>query len=140
MAGAIVNGVPVAGKKFEVGNKSAEKWTEDKAIELGEELLEWISEETSDPTERMFMNGFFLIKKKIATSTVTLLANKFSSFRHLYEEAKKISEYKLAMHGTGDRLNAQMTKFVLQNNHNWTDKKDIQQTIKELPKIKFTSE
>lgn len=132
---------PHGGVKFEVGNKVAEKWTKEVALDLVNELIDWISTDNFEkPTDNMFVNEFILMKKRMNPDTFNYLAKKFSSFSELYGMAKKIQEIKLSKYGTADRLNAPITKFVLQNNHNWTDKKDVQQTIKELPKIKFTSE
>lgn len=132
---------PEDGVQFGFGNKAAEKWTEEKALELGEDLIKWISEEDlNDPARRVFINGFLVLERGLNVTTVNYLAKKFSSFSNLYERAKQISEYKLAMYGLAEKTSSQITKFALANNHGWTEKKDITQTIKELPKIKFTSE
>ena len=112
---------PEDGKQFQLGNKAAEIWTETRALELGEELLFWLREED----ENMFLNDFIVIIKDHNVNLANYLSNKFSSFNDLLAKAKIIQETKLVKFGVLDRLNSQMTKFVLINNHNWKDKQQL---------------
>src|SRR5690606_28029880 len=107
-----------------------EKWTEEKALELGNELLDWMNEVDEDGKDKgnMFVDEFFVIKKRMYETLPNYLAGKFTSFSRLYNTAMKIQEVKLKKYGVGDRLNAAMTKFVLINNHGWTDSQKIDHT------------
>ncbi len=111
------------------GNTNAEKWTEKRALELGNELLEWICPNEVDGTDEheghIYFEKFIVIIKRLHPGTISYLSNKFDSFSKLIGHAKKIQELKLVEYGVGDRLNATMTKFALVNNHDWSDKRDL---------------
>jgi|SRR5690606_30359712 len=121
---------PEDGKQFSSEYQPEEKWTEEKALELGNELLDWMNEvdEKGRDKGNMFVDEFFVIKKRMYGTLPNYLASKFTSFSRLYNTAMKIQEVKLKKYGVGDRLNAAMTKFVLINNHGWTDSQKIDHT------------
>lgn len=112
--------------KFKKGNKSAEKWTEEIALELGEEMIEWLNEVNDQGEDKgnMFFREFLVIKKGLYTTVINHLMNKFPSFSNLMDTAKEIQEIKLVKYGVADRLNATMTKFVLTNNHGYSEKSE----------------
>lgn len=118
---------PEDGKQFSKDYQPEEKWTEKRALELGNELLDWMNEVDEDGEDKgnMFVDEFFVVKKRMYETLPNYLASKFSSFSRLYATAKKTQEVKLVKYGVGDRLNATMTKFVLINNHGWVDRKDV---------------
>lgn len=122
---------PEDGKQFSSEYQPDEKWTEEKALELGNELLDWMNEVDEDGEDKgnIFVDEFFVIKKRLYYSLPNYLAKKFTSFSKLYENAKKTQEVKLVKYGVGDRLNASMTKFTLMNNHGWTDKSESKQRV-----------
>lgn len=113
----------VDGVQFSSTYKPQEKWTEEEALKLGEELIEWMGVEAV--TENMFFEEFLIMKKHMQPKTLAYLAKKFTSFLTLLSVAKKIQELKLKKYGTADKLNASITKFVLINNHDYRDKKEI---------------
>lgn len=122
MPGGNKNIRPEDGKQFSSEYQPEEKWTEKRALKVGKELLEWLKKEE----ENIFFDEFLYIENNYYTELIAYLSNKFTSFLRLIEKAKKIQETKLMKFGVLDKLNAQMTKFTLINNHNWKNKKEIE--------------
>ena len=109
--------------KFSKEYQPKEKWTEEKAIKLGKELLVWLKETDEDNEDKgnMFFEEFLIIEKNLYPDLIRYLSEKFISFYELIVKAKKIQEIKLVKYGVGDRLNASMTKFVLINHFKYTN-------------------
>jgi len=124
MPGGKGNIKPEDGKQFSSEYQPEEKWTEETAINLGNELIAWQKEEAS----HIFWDEFLVMEKGYYEELIAYLCTKFSSFLKLIETAKKIQEIKLKKYGTADKLNASMTKFVLINNHDWRDQSHIDHT------------
>ena len=114
------------GKKFSSEYQPSEKWTEKKALDLGQELLSWMKEKDDDGEDKgnIFFEDFLMIENNYCEELIAYLCGKFPSFLKLIGQARKIQEIKLIKFGVGDRLNATMTKFVLTNNHDYTEKVD----------------
>ena len=115
--------------KFKKGDKAAEKWTEEKALYLADELIAWMKKEDVN----IFYEDFLFIDKDLYKELTSYLSNKFpKSFGLKIKRAIKIQEIKLKKLGVLDQLNATMTRFTLINNHGWKDKIDstVEQTIK----------
>jgi len=114
------------GKKFSSEYQPSEKWTEKKALDLGQELLSWMKEKDDDGEDKgnIFFEDFLMIENNYYEELIAYLCGKFPSFLKLIGQARKIQEIKLIKFGVGDRLNATMTKFVLTNNHDYTEKVD----------------
>lgn len=115
MAGGYKKIKPEDGKQFSSDYQPEEKWTEEKATELGEELIKWLTDK--DNEGNIFFEEFIVIQKDLYPSLIAYLSKKYSSFSKLIEKAKKIQEIKLYKYGVADRLNAAMAKFVLINEH-----------------------
>ena len=114
---------------FKAGNSAAEKWTEEKALQLADELIVWLKKEDVN----IFYEDFLFIEKDLYKELISYLSNKFpKSFGLKIKRAKKIQEIKLKKLGVLDQLNATMTRFTLINNHGWSDKVDstVEQTVK----------
>ena len=114
---------------FKAGNSAAEKWTEEKALQLADELIVWLKKEDVN----IFYEDFLFIEKDLYKELIAYLSNKFpKSFGLKIKRAKKIQEIKLKKLGVLDQLNATMTRFTLINNHGWSDKVDstVEQTVK----------
>jgi len=126
MPGGNKNIRPEDGKQFSSEYQPEEKWTEEAAINLGNELIAWQKEEAS----HIFWDEFLVIEKGYYEELIAYLCKKFTSFLKLIKTAKKIQEIKLKKYGTADKLNATMTKFVLINNHGWHDQTNIDHTSK----------
>lgn len=124
MPGGNKNIKPEDGKQFSSDYQPDEKWTEDVALNLGNELIAWQKESAAN----IFWEEFIVIERGYHPGIISYLSEKFSSFSKLIEKAKKIQEIKLAKYGTADKLNAAMTKFVLINHHKWKDSHHIDHT------------
>lgn len=76
---------PEDGKQFSSEYQPDEKWTEKRALELGNELLDWMNEVDEDGEDKgnMFVDEFFVIKKRLYYSLPNYLAKKFTSFSKL---------------------------------------------------------
>ena len=112
---------------FQKGNKAAEKWTEERAFNFGLKMLEWM--DSAD--ENIFFEEFiFMVAPKldeykdvsILANTPSYLANKFESFSHLLETARKTQEIRLKKFSSFDKLNVSMAKFLLSAEHGLSEK------------------
>ena len=112
------------GKQFSKDYQPQEKWTEKRALEVGNELLEWLKAED----DNLFFEEFLYLENDYYTELIAYLSKKFSSFLRLIEKAKKIQEIKLYKYGAFDKLNSQITKFVLINEHGKTSEKTENKT------------
>lgn len=117
MPGGYGNIQPSDGKQFSSEYQPKEKWTEDRALKLANDLIVW---QKAKPAN-MFWEEFLVIEKDLYPELISYLSKKFTSFLKLIERAKKIQEIKLKKYGTADKLNATITKFVLINEHGWKD-------------------
>ena len=124
MPGGKGNIRPEDGKQFSSEYQPAEKWTEERALKLGDELINWLHAED----ENMFFAEFLYLNNDYYEDLISYLAKKFTSFSDLLKKAKKIQEVKLVKFGVFDKLNATMTIFCLKNHHGYKDKKEIEQT------------
>lgn len=109
----------VNGVMFEKGNKAAEKWTDEKALALGYELLEWMKQPMN-----IFFEEFLIIENDYYAELIAYLSSKFPSFLKVIDRAKKIQELKLQKHATLKDTDTGMTKFILINRHDWKDKSE----------------
>jgi len=125
MPGGKSNIRPEDGKQFSSTYQPQEKWTEQKALEVGNNLIKWLKSED----EHMFFEEFLYIDNDFYRELISYLSGKFTSFSKLIEKAKKIQEVKLMKYGVLDKLNSTMTKFTLINNHNWKDRQEIDQKV-----------
>ncbi len=141
MAGGKGNIKPGDGKQFSSEYQPPEKWTEKKALEMGNELIVWLKEKDQKGNDKgnIFIIDF-LASKSISRNVPKYLADKFTSFRALLEIAKTIQEAKLLKYGVADRLNASMVKFCLINHHGYFNKQHIDHTSKgkNIQDIKIT--
>jgi hypothetical protein len=128
------------GEGGQPGNKNAEKWTEGKAIDLGEKMIEWLREKDDEDNDKgnIFFREF-LLDNDLYSDLVDYLCDKYKSFSDLIKKAKEIQEIKLVKFGVGDRLQPAMTIFILKNNHGYRDKQETELTGKDgkdlFPKI-----
>jgi hypothetical protein len=120
---------PEDGKQFSSEYQPEEKWTEKKALELGRDLIEWLKE---GGKKNIYFEEYIVIERDFYPSLTAYLCKKYSSFSKLINKAKKIQELKLVKYGVDDKLNATMTKFVLTNHHNYTDKVVKETTEKKI--------
>ncbi len=128
MPGGKGNIKPEDGKQFSREYQPKEKWTEKKALKVGDNLISWLKKED----ENIFYDDFLILENDYNDDLITYLRKKFTSFSELVKKAKKIQELKLMKFGVFDKLNSTMTKFTLINNHDWKDKTEIDQTVRDI--------
>jgi hypothetical protein len=104
----------------------SDKWTEEKALELGEELLAWLN---ADPMNIWFQR-FLYEEKKLYEDIISYLSKKHMSFFRIIKKAKQIQEFKIADLAMKNKLNPAMTIFVLKNHFNYSNK-DPEDRVKE---------
>lgn len=126
MPGGKSNIKPEDGKQFSSEYQPQEKWTEEKALELADDLIDWLNakDDNGEDKGNMFYEEFLVIERGLYPQLISYLEEKFSSFLKRIRTAEKIQELKLQKYGVGDRLNASMTKFVLANKHGWKERQD----------------
>ena len=107
-------------------NTNAEKWTEDLALNMANELMAWMR----DKPQNIFYKEFFHINNNYHPNLISNLAAKFKSFSELIKMAKVMQEVKLQRHGRG--LGSAMAIFSLKNNHGFRDKVDHTTNDKEI--------
>ena len=110
-------------KPFLKGNKYAEIWNEELALQFGNDLLQWMIE----ADENIFFDDFIYLvdhkgKYKINADTPSYLAGKFSTFAELYEKCKQIEKIKLKKFSAFDKLNAGIAKFLLSAEYGLSEK------------------
>ena len=129
--------MPRSSTTIKKGEKLAEKWTEDKAIKLGNDLINWLTKKNKDNEENsnIFFEEYLVIERGYYEEVTSYLCKKFKPFLNLIKKAKKIQELKLIKFGIADRLQPAMTIFVLKNHHDYKDKKEITQDINFKDKI-----
>lgn len=108
--------------QFSSDNQPEEKWTEEKALQLANDLITW---QKTDGSDNIFWEEFLIMERDLYPEIIAYLCGKFSPFLKLIEKAKKIQELKLQKYGIADTLNAPITKFVLINKHGWRDKQEL---------------
>jgi hypothetical protein len=67
------------------------KWTEEKALELANELIEWMKSSENN----IFFERFLVQNKDIPSEMISILSKKFKSFFQSIKKAKKIQEHRI---------------------------------------------
>lgn len=108
-------------KPFTKGNKFAEKWNENTANILANELIEWLLkfDTAGQLNENIFFKEFLIIQKGLHPKTISYLSKRFTTFSTLIEKAKHIQEIKLLKLGIENKINPILAKFVLINQHGY---------------------
>ena len=99
--------------QFKKGNKAALKWTEEKAIALGQELLDWMHED-----QRNFMMKDFLFERNLYADIISYLSGKYPSFSEYITRAKEIEAHRIQKFALTNNINAGMAQWVLAVHHN----------------------
>lgn len=109
---------------FLPGNKIAEKWTEEKVLDIGKQLIEWMKESVSN-----FWFEDFLIEHDLYDDFVSNMSERFPRFREYITRAKKIQESRITKIALMGDLDSGMARWVLSVHHG---KRDVQETKTEL--------
>jgi len=115
------------------GNSNAEKWTEKEVYELGKKMMEWFKEDGN-----IFFQDFFVNKCGLYRTTRNYLKEKFESFSTLLEQAEELQEIKLTDGSVKNKLNAAITKFVLMNKHNYSEKTETKTEVRQIKGFNYT--
>lgn len=111
------------------GNKNAEKWTEEAALKIGVELLQWIGEPgdteiTKDGRVVTYPNMFFtrfLKERGLCYSLISDLSKKFDSFSILIKKCKSAQKELLVENALMNKTNSTMSIFWLKANYGVLD-------------------
>ncbi len=118
------------GKKGgQIGNKNAQKWTEDIALKIGDELIRWYDE---DSTNIFFEQ--FLRKRGLYRDLIGYLSRTFPSFLDLIKKAKQVQEERICLLGLTKVLNPAMCIFILKNVHGYRDQQEHEHAV-DVPQI-----
>jgi len=104
-------------------------WTEEKILELGQELIDWLKVDE----ENIWFERFLYEEKDLYPQLISEMTNKYPKFAELIKKAKKIQESKLVDGTLKMGLNPTMAIFVLKNHYQYTDRTQTEITISEQP-------
>jgi len=127
--------LPPVGKQFSSEYKPSEKWTEEEAYRLFNDLVAWFDE---DPANIFFEEFLFDNPNigerpgKLYPDLISNLLEKIPSLGDLYNSAKKKQEVRLMKYASHDKINAGMSKFLLSAKHGLKEKSDVTSDDKEL--------
>lgn len=110
--------------RFLTGNKVAEKWTEEKVIEIGKKLIDWMKESTSN-----FWLEDFLLENDLFADFTGDMAKRYPRFAEYIARAKQIQESRISKLALLGQLDTGMARWVLSVHHG---KRDVQETKTEL--------
>ena len=121
----------VNGVMFKEGNKAAEKWTEERALDFANEMIDWMS---ADEKNVFFEEFIYIVAPKLSNylditfsvDTPSYLARKYPSFLERIGRAKKIQEVKLKKGGAFDDMNASIVRFLLSAEHGLSEKSIVE--------------
>jgi len=106
------------------GPKGPWKWTEEEALKVGYELLEWM--EASE--DNLFFQEFLVTKKGLYRDLVADLSGYYPEFARIVKKAKELQEFRLVRLAAKQKINPVFTIFLLKNHHNYEDKKTVEST------------
>lgn len=108
------------------------KWTEEKILQLGEELIAWLKADE----DNVWFERFLYEEKDLYPQLIGEMKGKYPKFAELLKKAKKIQENKLVDGTLKHSLNPTMAIFVLKNHYQYTDKQQTEISISEQPFFK----
>lgn len=121
---------------FKQGNKAAEKWTEEEAIQLGEDVINWLKAED----ENIFFSEYIALiaepskyRGKLNADIIGDLSAKYASFSELIKKCKEIQRVKIVKYATFDKINIYMSKFLLINHHGYLSERQLAAQTEEKP-------
>ena len=107
------------------------KWTEEKVLEVGNELIEWLCE----VEDNIWFEKFLYVEKGIYPQWTSEMRDKYPKFSELLKRAKKIQESKISDMALKNEISIPMSIFVLKNHYGWTDKSEQQITVRQEPPL-----
>ena len=140
--------VPGSGGGGQPGNKNAEKWSEEKALKVADDLIEWLKE----PIEYEYLGQnsntrvikkanlyfkYFLAQEGFYDELIDHLSEKYKSFSKKIKKAKSIQEGKIAELSMSGMINPTMSIFMLKNHHGYSDKQDLTHKFEDAKNFEF---
>jgi hypothetical protein len=136
-------------------NKNAEKWTEEKALKLANDLINWQNEppvysydQYNNPIKLIKANlyyKYFLTSNGYCMDLIGNLSEKFKSFSELINRSKQIQESKISELAIMGLLNSQFTTLFMKVNHKYIEydkqqeldrrEREFQLKLKSLEKV-----
>jgi hypothetical protein len=95
-------------------------WTEEKVLQLGEELYSWMLESG----QNVWFETFLYERGDIYPQFISEMCEKYDKFSELIKKVKKLQEAKIINGALSNNLNTAMSIFLLKNHHNYKDKID----------------
>ena len=109
------------GEGGQPGNKNAQKWTEQSALALGEEMIQWMLAKPSN----IYFKEFLVMHKGLYSTVINWLSDNYQSFFSLKKRAMEIQEIKLLKYAGAKGCHSTMAIFSLKNNHGYRDRQEI---------------
>jgi hypothetical protein len=97
---------------FLPGNSAAAKWSEEKAVKIGKELIEWMEEQ-----QQNFWIRDFLLEHELYGDVVSYLSEKYPPFSEYIARAKEIEASRIQKFAMMNQLNSGMAQWVLSVHH-----------------------
>lgn len=115
------NGGPPKGNKNAVGNNGGapEKYSMEWIEQEAQHFLEWMKRPDS-----IFIKSF-AVERGYHSNRLAEFAEKSVVFMGVYKLAKEWQESRLVNYSLFNKVNYGMTKFVLSNHHNYTEKQQV---------------
>lgn len=108
------------------GNKNAEKWTEEDALEVGRKLKAWLKAHD----DNIFYKEFLYLHNDYTKDNIDYWKKKYKSFYAVMENIKAIQQVKLLKGGTAGSLQPSITKFALAAIHGLVEQTSVDHTSK----------
>ena len=108
------------------GNKYAEEWTLDKALEFIRSVEEYVNH-----NEDCYYIGEAVTECGQYREIWNYLTNKFSDSKEVFHTSRGIEERlenRLYKNGLKNRINPRLVEFGLRNNHGWKDRREHDHT------------
>ena len=99
--------------QFVAGNTAALIWTEDKAMELANALLDWMKEK-----ETKFLLKDFLFQHDLYADIIATLCDRYPPFAENIARAKEIEAHRIQKFALTNNLNSGMAQWILAVHHN----------------------
>lgn len=96
------------------------KWTEEKALQLADNIDAWVEEDDLN----LFINEYIYKFTNYTPDVISDLANKFESFGIRINGIRSKTEAMLLKGALTKKYNYQIVQFILKNKYEWTDKSE----------------
>lgn len=113
----------------QLNNTNAEKWSEEEALKLGNDLIEWMSPKFEEGKDlhilNIFFNEYLVIQRGLYKQIISKLSERFPSFGNLIKRAKEMQGIKLWKYGALNKLNPAIVIFAQKVLHGHRESQEI---------------